>query len=154
MNFLEYYKPKNLWKLCNNELNPQLDIHSMIYINAAKEFAQLCKSMNCTNKETFCDIYTSISLSALKLYQIYGYGEISASNLILFSICNGAKSTDIETFKNILTNIIKFGDKKILASYLGCLSDIAENLGIDRIQNIINDDNYTLTLEPKRTTLK
>jgi len=141
MNFLECYKPKNLWKLVNGELNPSLDEYSMIYINAVKDFACICKSMSCNDIETFTDVYTGISKSVLTLYKIYGYNELSTRELILYAITFGAKNLDMNTYKTIVTNVIKLGDKRIVSSYLGCLLDIAEHLGIERTANIINSNN-------------
>lgn len=140
MNFLEYYKPKNLWKLINNELNPKLDEYSMLYVTAASNFANLCKCLNCNDFESFYDVYTGISNSALTLYKIYGFGEVNTRELILYGVTFGAKKLDIYSYRDIITNIIKFGDKKIIASYLGCLSDMASHLGIDRVKDVINSN--------------
>ena len=138
MIFLEYYKPKNLWKLINQELNLEFDKNSIIYISAAKDFAELCRSMGCNDYETFEDVYKGISKSALTLYKIYGFNELTTRELILYAITKGAKHIDINTYKEIITNIIKFGDKKIVSAYLGCLLDIAEHLGIERTTSYIN----------------
>lgn len=151
MNFLEYYKPINLIKIMNDELKPELDITSMIYVKAAVSFARICKSMT-SSDENFYDVYKGISVSALTLQEIYNETTVNPRLLILYATCLGAKYTDISIYKAQITNIIKFGDKRILAEFLGCLIDMSEHLGIDRIKKLVSTEplfqnNNTKTLK-------
>lgn len=139
MNFLEYYKPINAWKSVHKELPMNLDFHSMIYVNAVVSFANMCKSMTDGSIESFYDTYKGFSSSALILFEIYGAKEINTKLLSLYATTIGPRYTDIDNYKENINKIEQYGDKRVLAIYLGCLADMAQNLGTKRILDLVND---------------